>query len=166
MGFDRSAHVPAHANRPAPFMIVPVARTPVSSREFRARIQAALAARLSPEHTRRATRVERLTVQKLSWDWVVRLHRYLEFFGKLATAVWVGFLVSLVVGFDWKSVVQDAVSSGNEIEGAFALAILVPTLVFLAARSMLGFGRWRLRRELWRRDVERLTAPQEHEPAS
>jgi hypothetical protein len=62
MGFDRSAHVPGHANRPAPFMIVAVARTTVGSREFRARLQAALAARLSPERTRRATRIERLTV--------------------------------------------------------------------------------------------------------
>jgi hypothetical protein len=147
-------------------MIVAVARTPVGSKDLRARIQAALAARLSPERTRRATRIERLTVQRLSWDWVVRLHRYLEFFGKVATAVWLSFLVSLVVGFDWKKVVEQAVNSGRPIEGALALAILVPTLVFLAARSMLGYGRWRLQRELWRRDVERLTAAQEHEPAS
>jgi hypothetical protein len=34
----------------------------------------------------------------------------------------------------------------------------VPTLVFLAARSMLGFARWRIQRELWRRDVARLSA--------
>jgi hypothetical protein len=63
-------------------------------------------------------------------------------------------------------VVQEAVNSGRPIEGALALAILVPTLVFLAARSMLGYGRWRLQRELWRRDVERLTAAQDHEPVS
>jgi hypothetical protein len=107
-----------------------------------------------------------MTVQRLSWDWVVRLHRYLEFFGKLATAVWVGFVVSLVVGFDWKKVVEQAVNAGRPVEGALALAILVPTLVFLAARSMLGYGRCRLPRELWRGDVERLTAAQEHEPAS
>jgi hypothetical protein len=97
---------------------------------------------------------------------VVRLHRYLEFFGKLATAVWLSFLVSLVVGFDWKQVVEEAVNSGKPMEGALALAILVPTLVFLAARSMLGYVRWRLQRELWRRDVERLTAARAHEPAS
>jgi hypothetical protein len=144
-------------------MIVAVAKTAAGSRELRARLQAALAARLSPERTRRATRIERLTVQRLSWDWVVRLHRYLEFFGKVATAVWLSFLVSLVVGFDWKKVVEQAVNSGRPIEGALALAILVPTLVFLAARSMLGYGRWRLQRELWRRDVERLTAAQEHD---
>jgi hypothetical protein len=147
-------------------MIVRVASTEAGARRFRTRVQAALEARLSPERTRRATRIERLTVQRLSWDWVVRLHRYLEFFGKVATAVWLSFLVSLVVGFDWKKVVEQAVNSGRPIEGALALAILVPTLVFLAARSMLGYGRWRLQRELWRRDVERLTAAQEHEPAS
>jgi hypothetical protein len=60
---------------PAAVMIVRVARTPVGSTEFRARIEAALAARLSPERTRRAPRVERMTVQRRSWDWVVRLHR-------------------------------------------------------------------------------------------
>ena len=75
------------------------------------------------------------------------------------------FVVSLVVGFDSKGVVEDAINSGKPIEGAFALAILVPTLVFLAARSMLGFARWRLQRELWRRDVERLSATHEHETA-
>jgi hypothetical protein len=147
-------------------MIMRVARTEAGPRQFRARIQAALVARLSPERTRRATRLERLTVQRLSWGLVVRLHRYLEFFGKLATAVWVAFMVSVVAGFEWKQAVEEALNSGRPIEGAFALAIIVPTLVFLAARSMLGYCRWRLQRELWRRDVDRLTATQEREPAS
>ena len=49
-------------------------------------------------------------------------------------------------------------NSGDPIQGALALAIRLPTLIFLAARSMLGFARWRLQRELWRRDVERLEA--------
>ena len=31
-------------------------------------------------------------------------------------------------------------------------------LLFLVARSAIGFARWRLQRELWRRDVERLEA--------
>jgi hypothetical protein len=48
-------------------------------------------------------------------------------------------------------------SSGTPIQHAFVLALLVPTVVFLAARSLLGFWRWRLQRELWRRDVERLS---------
>jgi hypothetical protein len=143
-----------------------VTRTPAGSRQLRARLEAALAARLSPERTRRATLLERLTVQRLSWDQIVRLHRYVELLGKLATAIWVAFVASLVLGLDWKRVVTDSLNSGRPIEGAFALAILLPTLVFLAARSMLGFARWRLQRELWRRDVERLTSARGREPAS
>jgi hypothetical protein len=57
----------------------------------------------------------------------------------------------------------DSLNSGKPIEGAFTLAILIPTLVFLAARSMLGFARWRLQRELWRRDVERLSSARERD---
>jgi hypothetical protein len=121
-------------------------------------MEAALSRRLSPEHTRRATLLERLTVQRLSWDHIVRLHRYIELLGKLATAIWCAFIASLVLGFDWKGAVNHSLNSGNPIEGALALAVVLPTLIFLAARSMLGFMRWRLQRELWRRDVERLEA--------
>jgi hypothetical protein len=109
--------------------------------------------------------LERLTVQRLSWDHVVRLHRYAALLGKLATAVWVMFVASFVLALDWKRVVTDSLNSGRPIEGALALAILLPTLLFLAARSMLGFARWRLRRELWRRDVERLTSAQKRDQA-
>jgi hypothetical protein len=133
-----------------------VARTPRTTGQLRARVEAALAARLSPEHTRRATLLERLTVQRLSWEHVVRLHRYIELLVKLATAVWVAFVASIVLGLDWKGAVNDTLNSGNPIEGALTLVIILPTLLFLAARSMLGFARWRLQRELWRRDVERL----------
>jgi len=59
--------------------------------------------------------------------------------------------------------VTASLNSGTPIEGAFTLAILIPTLVFLAARSMLGFARWRLQRELWRRDVERLTSARQRD---
>ena len=126
--------------------------------QLRVRIGAALAARVSPERTRRASLFERLTVRRLSWDMVVRCNRYLELLGKLATGIWVGFLISLVLGLDWKEVVRDALNSGRPVEGAFALAVLLPTFLFLAARSLIGFARWRLQRELWRRDVERLEA--------
>jgi uncharacterized membrane protein len=88
----------------------------------------------------------------------VRGNRYLGVVGKVATGVWVGFLASLVLGFDWKHVVDDALNFGRPGEGAFVLAVLLPTLLFLVARSMIGFARWRLQRELWRRDVERLSA--------
>lgn len=125
-------------------------------RQLRLRVATALTARLSPERTRRATLLERLTVRRLSWDHVVRLNRYLELLGKVATGVWVGFLCSAVLGFDWKEVVRDALNSGRPVQGAFVLALVVPTVAFLLARSMIGFARWRLQRELWRRDVERL----------
>ncbi len=49
------------------------------------------------------------------------------------------------------------INSGKPLEHAFAFAIVVPTIVFLLARSAIGYCRWRLQRELWRRDVERLT---------
>ena len=35
------------------------------------------------------------------------------------------------------------------------LTLLLGTGVFLLARSTVGFLRWRVQRELWRRDVER-----------
>lgn len=126
------------------------------SRALRTRIGSAIAARLSPERIRRATLLERLTVQRLSWETVVRLNRWLAAVGKLATAVWIGFCASIVLGVEWKDVVHSALNSGRPIEGAFALVILLPTLAFVAARSGIGFARWRLQRELWRRDVERL----------
>lgn len=126
--------------------------------ELRARLGAAVAAHLSPEHTRRPTLLERLTVQRLSWDVLVRLHRYLELVGKMATAIWVGFVASLLLGVDWRFVVEDVFNAGTPIAHALLLAVLLPTLLFLAARSLLGFARWRVQRELWRRDVERLGA--------
>src|SRR5215218_3873146 len=45
---------------------------------MRVRIAESLAARVSPERTRRATLLERLTVPRLPWDLVVRCNRYLE----------------------------------------------------------------------------------------
>lgn len=123
---------------------------------LRGRIAAAIAARVSPERTRRATLFERLTVQRLPWNTVVRLNRYLEVTGKLATAIWVVFVASVVFGVEWKDVVEDAVNSGKPLENALLFAVALPTAVFLLARSMIGFARWRLQRELWRRDVQRL----------
>jgi hypothetical protein len=120
------------------------------------RLRERLAERLSPEHTRKATLLERWTVRKLDWEPLVRLHRYLELLGKVATAVWVGFIATVVLGVDWKSTVEHTVNSGDPVEAAVALAIALATLAFLAVRSVLGFAHWRIQRELWRRDVERL----------
>ena len=122
---------------------------------LRARVGAAFAAHLSPEHTRRATLFERLTVQRLSWDLLVRIHRYLELLGKLATGIWIGFVASVILGVNWKFVVEDVFNSGTQIKDALVLTLLLGTGVFLLARSTVGFLRWRVQRELWRRDVER-----------
>jgi hypothetical protein len=97
-----------------------------------------------------------LTVERLEWDSVVRLNRYLELTGKLATGIWVAFICSLVFGMDWKDAVEEAINSGRPLENVILLAIAVPTALFLLARSLIGFARWRLQRELWRRDVKRL----------
>jgi hypothetical protein len=123
---------------------------------FRQRVAAAIVARVSPERTRRPTLFERWTVQRLSWESVVRLNRILEVTGKLATAIWVVFVFTLVLGVEWKGVVEGAINSGKPLENALLLAVVLPTVAFLAARSLIGFARWRLQRELWRRDVERL----------
>jgi hypothetical protein len=77
--------------------------------------------------------------------------------GKVATCIWVGVVASIVVGIDVRPVVEEALNSGQTIEHAFVLAILIPTVVFLLARSVIGWLRWKLQRELWRRDVERLS---------
>jgi hypothetical protein len=79
-----------------------------------------------PDRTRRATLLERNTAERLSWDIVVRLNRYLELAGKLATAVWLAF-VAVVLGVDWKEVVEGALNSDKPVKGAVALAIIVPT---------------------------------------
>jgi hypothetical protein len=120
-------------------------------------VASALAARLSPERTRRATMLERLTVRRLSWDSVVRLNRALSALGKTATCVWVLAIASIVVGVDVRDLVQQVFNSGRRMEHVVGLAILAVTVAFLLLRSVLGFWRWRLQRELWRRDVERLT---------
>jgi hypothetical protein len=125
--------------------------------QIRHRIGSALAARVSPERTRAPTLLERMTVRRLPWDWVVRLHRWLALVGKFTTGLWCAFLASLVLGVDWEEVVRDALTSGRPIEGAFVVTVVLSTMIFLLARSAIGFARWRLQRELWRRDVERLS---------
>jgi hypothetical protein len=74
----------------------------------------------------------------------------------VATLAYVVFFATLVFGVDWKSVIEQLLNSGAPVRGAIALAIVLPTLLFVALRSLTGYGRWRVQRELWRRDVERL----------
>ena len=122
------------------------------------RLRQGIAARLSPEATRAPTYLERLTVTRLDWDALVRLNRYLAFAGKLATAVWVVFMATVLLGIEWRSIVEELINSGRPVRAAFGLVIVLPTLLFVVARSIVGLARWRVQRELWRRDVERLSS--------
>jgi len=94
----------------------------------------------------------------MRWENVVWLNRVLEFAGSTATVLWIAFLTSLALGVDWEATVEHAINSGRPVEAAVALAIVLPTVLFLLMRSLVNAARWRLHRELWRRDVERLTA--------
>ena len=128
------------------------------ARRLTRRLKSEIGSRLSPEHTREATISERLTVSKLSWGLIVRLNRYLEFFGKITTVLYAGFVVTVVFGVDWKQVVEGTFNSGAPVKGAVTLVVVLSTLIFVALHSLIGYGRWKLQRELWRRDVARLSA--------
>lgn len=133
----------------------PSSPTSAAGSGLRHRIRTGFSA-LSPEWTRRATWTERRTVGRLSWEWLVRINRWLEVLGRLATFAYVVFAATIVLGVDWEHVVEQLLNSGRPVRGAIALVIVIPTLLFVALRSLTGYGRWRVQRELWRRDVERL----------
>jgi hypothetical protein len=120
------------------------------------RVTTALEARLSPAGTRRPTLLERWTVRRLPWRTLVALNAWLNGLGKVATGLYCALLASLVLGLDLRPAVQNALNSGRRIEHVLLLVVLLPTVLFLLTRSMLGWGRWKVQRELWRRDVERL----------
>jgi hypothetical protein len=116
------------------------------------------AERLSPERTRRSTLFERYTVGRLDWDTVARLNRWLELLGRIATVVWVALIATIVLGVDVRDSVEGLINSGQPLRKVVIVAVILPTLAFFLLHSMIGFLRWRLQRELWRRDVERLEA--------
>jgi hypothetical protein len=121
-----------------------------------ARAKSVIEAKLSPEGTRQPTLFEQLTVRRVSWDLLVRLNKWFSALGKLATTLYCAVIAALVIGIDIRPAVQDLLNSGKPIEHVFVLALLFPTIAFLLLRSLLGWGRWKVQRELWRRDVERL----------
>ena len=127
------------------------------SQRVRASVQRVFAERLSPERTRRPTLLERQTVGRLDWQTIERLNRWLELLGRIATIVWAAFVAVIVLGFDVKDTVADVVNGGDPVRAAIFLAILAPTIIFFLAHSAIGYMRWRLQRELGRRDVNRLT---------
>jgi hypothetical protein len=126
------------------------------------RLRASIAARLSPEATRAPTLIERLTVTRLEWDTLVR--RYLAVGSRVATVLWVAFMASVILGVEWRSVVESLINSGRPVRAAIAIVFVLPTLLFVVARSLVGLARWRVQRELWRRDVARLTPAADAEP--
>jgi hypothetical protein len=161
--FDGAAREPAFSKRPErhPGHFVASRRMaePSSRRQrLRKSIESQFAERLSPERTRRSTLFERYTVGRLDWDTVARLNRWLELLGRIATAVWVCLIATIVLGLDVKDVVEDLINSGEPLREVLILALIIPTLAFFLLHSTIGFLRWRLQRELWRRDVDRLEA--------
>jgi len=118
-----------------------------------ARSYMALSRRLTPERTRRATFFERLTVSRLKWQTLVRLNGLLELSGRIATGLLVAFAISAFAGVDWRRAAESTLNSGRAIEEVLALIIVIPVLTFIALRSLIGFARRRVQRELWRRDV-------------
>ena len=117
------------------------------------------AQRLSPERTRHATWFERHTVGRLHWDTIARLNRWLELLGRIATFVWVAIIATIVLGLDVRDEVESVLNSGRPLKYVAILTLVVPTVAFFLLHSIVGFLRWRLQRELWRRDVDRLEAP-------
>lgn len=152
MSDSSSRATPEPDTSPTPKREIEAERSSARAR-LTARVRRELSQRLSPERTRRATLVERMTVGRLPWETLVRLNRYLEFFGKLTSVIYFGFVVTVIFGVDWKSVVESTFNSGEPVRGAIALALVLPTLLFVALHSMFGYGRWKLQRELWRRDI-------------
>lgn len=134
---------------------------PAAGPTRRARVRARIGreiSKLSPERTRGATWFEAKTVARIPWEWLVRANRLLEIVGRIATAAYALFIATLVFGANWKDLVQSAINSGEPVKGAVFLAVVIPTLIFVALHSLTGWGRWKVQRELWRRDVERLGA--------
>jgi hypothetical protein len=72
--------------------------------------------------------------------------------------VWVAMIATIVLGVDVKDEVESVLNSGRPLRYVAIFAVLVPTIAFFLLHSVIGFLRWRLQRELWRRDVDRVGA--------
>jgi hypothetical protein len=127
-------------------------RAPLTRRSYEL-----VTSKLTPEGTRKATTFERLTVGRLSWEHLVSVNRALRLIGWLTYGLLYGLIASAIVGLNLRQQVKSVLNSGNELEGAVVLAILIPALGLIVLRSAIGFLRWRVQRELWRRDVAELT---------
>ena len=63
-----------------------------------------------------------------------------------------------MLGVNLKDEVESVLNSGRPLRYVAILALILPTVAFFLLHSVVGFLRWRLQRELWRRDVARLQA--------
>lgn len=133
-------------------------REPTRRQRLRAGMERAFAERLSPQRTMRASWFERQTVGRLEWDTIARLNRWLELLGRIATVVWAATIATIVLGVDPKDEVESVLNSGRPLRYVAIIALVLPTVAFFLLHSVIGFLRWRLQRELWRRDVARLEA--------
>jgi hypothetical protein len=131
---------------------------PTLRKRVRTGIETVFAERLSPERTRRATWFERQTVGRLEWDTIARFNRWLELLGRIATFVWVAIIATIVLGVNLRDEVESVLNSGRPLRYVAILTLVLPTVVFFLLHSVVGFLRWRLQRELWRRDVDRFEA--------
>jgi hypothetical protein len=131
---------------------------PTRRQRLRAGVETAFAQLLSPERTRRASWFERQTVGRLEWDTIARLNRWLELLGRIATVVWAALIATILLGVDLRHEVESVVNSGRPLRWVAILTLVLPTVLFFLLHSVIGFLRWRLQRELWRRDVARLEA--------
>ena len=126
---------------------------------LREQVAAVIARRVSPDRTRAATWLERLTVARLSWTTLVRLNAALEIVGRAATAIWVGVIAAAVIGLRWRNALESALNAGRPVRAIVALALLLAIGVLVAVHSLLGFARWRIQRELWRREIASTASP-------
>ena len=65
---------------------------------------------------------------------------------------------AIVLGVNLRDEVESVLNSGRPLKYVAILTLVLPTVAFFLLHSIVGFLRWRLQRELWRRDVARLEA--------
>ena len=131
----------------------------LATETLREHVAAVIARRVSPDRTRAATRLERLTVARLSWATLVRLNAALEIVGRAATVIWAGVIAAAVIGLRWRNALESALHEGRPVRAIVALALLLAIGVLVAVHSLLGFARWRIQRELWHRETASTASP-------
>lgn len=134
---------------------------PVAKPSLRRRFAVAVRRRFTPEGTRAASLVERVALGRLSARAVARLNAALEMIGELATWLLIGIFAAALFGLDWRGKIESSFNQGEPIQHAVTIGILLSVLSLVALRSVIGAFRWRIQRELWRRDAAALATERE-----